>query len=72
MKKLLYFLRWGHWPKKMRYQYGIPRSDGYGNTIITYRAPSPLWDNGVIQLEASDGSVAALSVGTVNINGGRG
>ena len=25
IKKVVYFLRWGHWPKKFRYPNGIPR-----------------------------------------------
>lgn len=25
LKRLAYFIRWGHWPKRMRYPNGIPR-----------------------------------------------
>lgn len=25
IRRLVYFLRWGHWPKKFRFPYGIPR-----------------------------------------------
>jgi hypothetical protein len=32
MKRLAYFLRWGHWPKRFRYPHGIPRVAVWGRT----------------------------------------
>lgn len=57
MWKLLYFLRWGHWPKKMRYPNGIPR-------VETYRASDPFWH------QTADGSVLHLDDGgTITFTG---
>ncbi|QLF84607.1 hypothetical protein SEA_GAIL_43 [Mycobacterium phage Gail] len=40
-------------PKQFRYPYGIPRVEN-GLIVTTYRASSPVWDDGVLHLD--DGS----------------
>ena len=33
VKRILYFIRWGHWPKKLRYPNGIPRVPTLGDEL---------------------------------------